>query len=93
MRGFSMPSPPLASQMFTSAIDLSRAAGMVVFKVRTCTMFEKIMDAYGKKNGVNPAFLRFLAPEAFHILPHQTVEDAGLECGDTIEVYQDQIGC
>mmetsp|Transcript_35541 Transcript_35541/g.68122 ORF Transcript_35541/g.68122 Transcript_35541/m.68122 type:complete len:96 (-) Transcript_35541:390-677(-) len=63
----------------------------VHFKVKKTTKFEKIMEAFCKKKGVDKANTRFIF-DGQRINGQQTPNDLDMEDDDTIEVMMEQVG-
>lgn len=63
----------------------------VFFKVKKTTSFKKLMDAYCKRTGVDPASVRFLF-DGVRLQPDETPLDVGIEDEDEIDAMVQQVG-
>ena len=71
-----------------------REGAAVHFKVKPKTKLTKILKAYNERQNVQPQTYRFIDPDGERIpeTTEDTVEDRGLENGDTIDVFQEFTG-
>ncbi|KAI7843912.1 hypothetical protein COHA_002454 [Chlorella ohadii] len=65
--------------------------GEVVFRVKPHTKFDKILNAFCSKKSVDPAQVRFVF-EGERVNPQSSPQDLGMEDGDTIDAFLEQIG-
>ncbi|KAI8470055.1 MAG: small ubiquitin-like modifier 1 [Monoraphidium minutum] len=68
-----------------------QTAAEVHFKVKTHTKLEKVITAYCTKKAIEPSSVRFVF-DGTRINPNSTPEDLGMEDGDSIDVFQEQVG-
>lgn len=61
------------------------------FKVKKTLPLQRIFDAYAEKQGKNVKDLRFTS-DGNRIKGNMTAEQLGLEDGETIEVFLEQLG-
>ena len=65
----------------------------VHFKIKGTTVMKKVFDSYCQRQGIaDSKAVRFLDPEGERINPEFSAEKVGLEDGDTIDVFFEQVG-
>ena len=72
-------------------LKVSDGSNEIFFKIKRSTKFDKLMEAFCKRQGINPSLKRFLI-DGQRVDPKQTPDDLDLEDGDTIEVHNAQLG-
>ncbi|CAM0883602.1 unnamed protein product [Alopecurus aequalis] len=70
----------------------SQTAPDVFFRVKRDMLMRRIMEKYCGSHSLHPDAVVFLNEEGTHIRAAQTVEEAGLEDGSTIDVNIAQLG-
>jgi small ubiquitin-related modifier len=68
-----------------------QAGAQVHFKVKTHTRLEKVIAAYCQKKAIEPSSVRFVF-DGTRVNPASTPEDLGMDDGDSIDVFQEQVG-
>ncbi|KAH7359096.1 ubiquitin-related domain-containing protein [Plectosphaerella cucumerina] len=63
----------------------------VFFKIKRSTKLEKLMNAFCDRQGKAPATVRFVF-EGQRVQPTDTPDALEMADGDTLEVYQEQVG-
>ncbi|KDD75189.1 hypothetical protein H632_c818p0, partial [Helicosporidium sp. ATCC 50920] len=66
-----------------------QAGGEMVFKVKSHTRFQKILDTFCMKKAVDPAQVRFVF-EGQRINTTSCPNEVGMEDGDTIDAFLEQ---
>jgi len=60
-------------------------------QVKTHTKLEKVITAYCTKKAIEPTAVRFVF-EGARVNPNSTPQDLGMDDGDSIDVFQEQVG-
>ncbi|OQO11074.1 hypothetical protein B0A48_05329 [Cryoendolithus antarcticus] len=81
--------PPAAEPMQLIFRDSNNTE--ITFKLKPTTKFAKAFDAFAKKTERKINELRFLY-EGERLNADQTIEEIGMEDGDTVDVHMEQIG-
>ncbi|GBG00158.1 hypothetical protein Rsub_12977 [Raphidocelis subcapitata] len=63
----------------------------VHFKVKSHTKLEKVVNAYCQKKAIEPTSVRFVF-DGTRVNPNSTPQDLGMDDGDSIDVFQEQVG-
>nr|OQO16352.1 hypothetical protein B0A51_16046 [Rachicladosporium sp. CCFEE 5018] len=81
--------PPVAEPMQLIFRDSNNTE--ITFKLKPTTKFAKAFDAFAKKTERKTTELRFLY-EGERLNAEQTIEEVGMEDGDTVDVHMEQLG-
>ena len=60
-------------------------------QVKTHTKLEKVISAYCQKKAIEPSSVRFVF-DGTRVAPMSTPESLGMDDGDSIDVFQEQVG-
>lgn len=63
----------------------------MTFRIKPTTPMAKLMDIYSKKHGRSDASMRFVFDGA-RLARDSTAEELGMEDGDNIDVFEEQVG-
>lgn len=63
----------------------------MVFKIKGHTRMQKVIDAYCKSNGIDPAYRRFMA-DGHRVQKDDTPQSLEMEDEDVVDVFVEQQG-
>ncbi|KAH6689229.1 ubiquitin-related domain-containing protein [Plectosphaerella plurivora] len=87
--GAAPPTEPANSEHLN--IKVTDNNNEVFFKIKRSTKLEKLMNAFCERQGKSSATVRFVF-EGQRVQPTDTPDALEMADGDTLEVYQEQVG-